>query len=70
MGSDFVVLVTWVRTSDMELRKTAVKMSRDTLLGQNYQYWNEEDVAKQYAELFDFDEEVKILAVEEIEGVR
>jgi hypothetical protein len=31
-------------------------------------YWNEDDIAKEYAEIFDFDEEVVILKVEELDG--
>ena len=35
-----------------------------------YMYWNEEDIASIYKEIFDFDEEVVILNVEEIDGVK
>ena len=70
MNSDLYILVTWIRKEDMELLKTVIRLNRDTTLGQNYMYWNEENIAELYTEIFDFDEEVVILAVEEIEGVR
>ncbi len=70
MNSEFYVLVTWVRKEDMQLTKSVMQLSRDTELGQGYEYWGEDNIAKLYAERFHFDEEVVILATEEIEGIR
>jgi hypothetical protein len=44
--------------------------NRDTKFGQNYMFWNEDNIAKEYAEIFDFDEEVVILKVEELDGIK
>ena len=70
MNSDFIVLVTWLRGSEMDLFKSAVRLDRDTQLGQNYKYWNEDEVKSLWREKFDLDEEVHILAIEEIEDIR
>lgn len=70
MNSDFVVLVSWIRKEDMELLKSAVRLNRDTSLGQNYRYWKEDDISKKWAEIFDFDDEVEILEIEEIFDIR
>lgn len=70
MNSDLIVLVTWVRREDMQLLKSAVRLNRDTSLGQNYMFWKEADVASKWAKIFDHDEQVEILAVEEIFDIR
>ena len=53
MDSNFVVLVSWIRKEDMELLKSAVRLNRDSSLGQNYMYWKEDDISKKWAEIFD-----------------
>jgi len=68
MSDDLYLIISFVRKEDMRLLKYFLKTKSDTYLGQNYMYWGEEDVAKEYAALFDYDEEVNILAVEEIQG--
>lgn len=68
MDSDLWLLITIVRKKDMDMLRYVHNINRDTFLGQNFKYWNEEDVAKEYAEIFDFDEEVVILNVEELDG--
>jgi len=70
MEKYFYILISWVRKEDMQLLKSVAELDNDTTMGQNYMYWKEDDIAKYYAELFDFDEEVEILAVERIEGLR
>ena len=68
MSSDLWLLITMVRKEDMQLLRYVHSTNRDTNFGQNYMYWNEDDIAKEYAEIFDFDEEVVILKVEELDG--
>jgi hypothetical protein len=70
MNNDLWLLITIVRKEDMEMLRYVHNTNRDTYLGQNYQYWNETDVAKEYLEIFDFDEDVVVLNVEELNGVR
>lgn len=70
MNNDFVVLVSWIRKEDMELLKSAVTLNRDTKLGQNYMYWKEDDISTLWSEIFGHDEEVEILAIEEIFDIR
>lgn len=70
MNNDLIVLVSWIRISDMQLLKSAVVLSRDTVLGQNYMYWNEEDIKELWSAIFDFDSEVRILEIEEITDLR
>jgi hypothetical protein len=54
----------------MQLLRYVHHANRDTKFGQNYMYWNEDNIAKEYAEIFDFDEEVVILKVEELDGIK
>ena len=70
MNNDLIVLVSWIRISDMQLLKSAVVLNRDTKLGQNYMYWNEEDIKELWSAIFDFDSEVRILEIEEITDLR
>jgi len=70
MNSELVVLVTWLRKEDMVLNKSAVVLNRDSKLGQNYMYWGEPEIAKRWLALFNYDEEVQILAVEELTDIR
>ncbi len=70
MNSDLIVLVSWIRISDMQLLKSAVVLNRDTKLRQNYMYWNEEDIKELWSAIFDFDSEVRILEIEEITDLR
>lgn len=70
MNNDLTVLVSWIRISDMQLLKSAVVLNRDTKLGQNYMYWNEEDIKELWSAIFDFDSEVRILEIEEIIDLR
>lgn len=70
MNSTFWIIISWVRKEDMQLLKSIAELNRDTMIGQNYMYWNDKEVAEYYKELFDFDEEVYILAVEEINDFR
>ena len=70
MSSEFYILVTWLRKEDMQLMKSVIHMNRDTSFGQNYMYWNDVIISQEYASHFAFDEEVVILAVEEIDGLR
>lgn len=70
MNSELWLLITIIRKEDMELLRYVHKTDRNTNLGQNYMYWREDDIVKIYVELFDFDEEVVILKVEEIEGMK
>lgn len=70
MNNDLIVLVSWIRISDMQLLKSAVVLNRDTKLGQNYMYWNEEDIKELWSAIFDFDSEIRILEIEEITDLR
>jgi len=70
MNNDLIVLVSWIRISDIQLLKSAVVLNRDTKLGQNYMYWNEEDIKELWSAIFDFDSEVRILEIEEITDLR
>lgn len=70
MNSELWLLITIVRKEDMELLRYVHKTDRNCKLGQNYEYWGEDDIALIYAEIFDYDEEVVILKVEEIEGMK
>ena len=70
MSSDLWLLITIIRKEDMQLLRYVHHANRDTSLGQNYMYWNEDDMEKEYAEIFDFDEEVVILKVEELDGIK
>ena len=70
MNSDLIVLVSWIKISDMQILKSAVILNRDTELGQNYMYWNEEDTKELWSAIFDFDNEVRILEIEEITDLR
>lgn len=54
----------------MQLLKSAVVLNRDAKLGQNYMYWNEEDIKELWSAIFDFDNEVRILEIEEITDLR
>ena len=68
MSSDLWLLITIIRKEDMQLLSYVYQSNRDTKFGQNYMFWNEDNIAKEYAEIFDFDEEVVILKVEELDG--
>lgn len=70
MSSDLWLLITIIRKEDMQLLKYVHQSNRDTKFGQNYMFWNEDNIAKEYAEIFDFDEEVVILKVEELDGIK
>ena len=70
MSDDLYLLITIVRKCDMEMLRYMHQCKTNDYLGQNYMYWNEEDIASIYKEIFDFDEEVVILNVEEIDGVK
>lgn len=70
MSDDLYLLITIVRKCDMDMLKYVHKCNSNDYFGQNYMYWNEEDVASIYKEIFDFDEEVVILNVETIDGVK
>jgi len=68
MGSTLNVLVQWIRRKDMMLLKSVVRLNRDTKLGQNYMYWKEDDIASEWAEIFE--DEAEILSVEDIFDIR
>ena len=70
MSSDLWLLITIIRKEDMQLLRYVHHANRDTSLGRNYMYWNEDDMEKEYAEIFGFDEEVVILKVEELDGIK
>ena len=70
MSDDLYLLITIVRKCDMEMLRYMHQCKTHDYFGQNYMYWNEEDIASIYKEIFDFDEEVVILNVEEIDGVK
>ena len=70
MTDDLYLLITIVRKCDMQMLRYMHQCKINEYLGQNYMYWNEEDVASIYKEIFDLDEEVVILNVEEINGVK
>ena len=70
MSSDLWLLITIIRKEDMQLLRYVHQSNRDTKFGQNYMFWNEDNIAKEYAEIFDFDEEVVILKVEELDGIK
>lgn len=70
MSDDLYLLITMVRKEDMYLMRYFHQCKKNTYFGQNYMYWGEKDVKKIYLELFDFDEEVVILAVETIDGIK
>jgi len=70
MNDDLFLLITIVRKEDMELLRYVHSTKLNSELGQNYKYWCEEDIANIYAEIFDFDNEVVILNVEEIDGIK
>lgn len=70
MSSDLWLLITIIRKEDMQLLRYVHHANRDTKFGQNYMFWNEDNIAKEYAEIFDFDEEVVILKVEELDGIK
>lgn len=70
MTDDLYLLITIVRKCDMQMLKYMHQCKTNDYFGQNYMYWNEEDIASIYKEIFDFDEEVVILNVEEIDGVK
>ena len=70
MSSDLWLLITIIRKEDMQLLRYVHHTSRDTKLGQNYMYWNEDEIEKEYDYIFDFDEEVVILKVEELDGIK
>ena len=69
MNDDLYLLITIVRKKDMDLLKYVYKCKLNTEFSQNYMYWNEPDIKQIYSEIFDFDEDVVILAVEEINGL-
>lgn len=70
MTDDLYLLITIVRKCDMQMLRYMHQCKTNGYFGQNYMYWNEEDIASIYKEIFDFDEEVVILNVEEIDGVK
>lgn len=70
MTDDLYLLITIVRKCDMQMLRYMHKCKNNDYFGKNYMYWNEEDFASIYKEIFDFDEEVVILNVEEIDGVK
>ena len=70
MSDDLYLLITIVRKCDMQMLRYMYQCKTNDYLGRNYMYWNEEDIASIYKEIFDFDEEVVILNVEEIDGVK
>jgi len=70
MTDDLYLLITIVRKCDMQMLRYMHQCKTNDYFGQNYMYWNEEDIASIYKEIFDFDEEVVILNVEEIDGVK
>ena len=70
MSDDLYLLITIVRKCDMQMLRYIHQCKANDYFGQNYMYWNEEDTASIYKEIFDFDEEVVILNVEEIDGVK
>ena len=70
MSDDLYLLITIVRKCDMQMLRYMHQCKSSEYFGQNYMYWNEEDIASIYKEIFDFDEEVVILNVETIDGVK
>ena len=66
MPSDLWILITYLR--DETMLKQVACLDADSKLGQNYMYWGEDDIAAEYAALFQYDEEILILAVEAIQG--
>lgn len=70
MNDDLYLLITIVRKEDMDLLKYVHKCKLNTEFGQNYMYWNEPSIKQIYSEIFDFDEDVVVLAVEEIDGIK
>lgn len=70
MDNEIWLLITIVRKEDMDLLKYVYKASSDTYFGQTYRYWGEPEVAAMYSEIFDFDDEVVVLDVEEIDGMK
>lgn len=70
MSDDLYLLITIVRKCDMQMLRYMHQCKTNDYFGQYYMYWNEEDIASIYKEIFDFDEEVVILNVEEIDGVK
>ena len=68
MNDTFTILITYIRKEDMDLMRCVTVLNRDTTFGQNYMYWKEDNIEQLYAALFDFDDEVEILAVEELNG--
>lgn len=70
MTDDLYLLITIVRKCDMQMLRYMHKCKTNDHFGQNYMYWNEEDISSIYKEIFDFDEEVVILNVETIDGLK
>ena len=70
MSDDLYLLITIVRKCDMEMLRYMHQCKTNDYFGKNYMYWNEKDIASIYKEIFYFDEEVVILNVEEIDGVK
>ncbi len=70
MDDTLYLLITIVRTEDMELLQYVHVSKWNTAFGQNYMFWMEPEVAAVYAEIFDYDEQVTILKVETINGIK
>ena len=70
MNDDLFLLITIVRKEDMELLQYVYKTSLNTPLGQNYMYWGEPEIAMIYQEIFNHDDQVVIMKVKTIDGIK
>ena len=68
MDSTLWILISYIK--DNELRRVVADVNVDSNIGQNYMYWNEPSIAKEYADIFK-EAEVKydfIVKVERLNG--
>ena len=69
MDDNLTIMVTYINKKTLEMFKYTVRAKRDTPLGQNFEYFREEDVIPLFPKPKKDDENLVIINVEEIDGV-
>ncbi len=68
MDDNLTILVTYINKETLEMFKYAMKLKRDTPLGQNFKFYREEDVIPLFPKPDNY-KDLVVINVEEIDGV-
>lgn len=68
MDDNLTILVTYINRETLEMFKYVMKLKRDTLLGQNFKFYREEDIIPLFPKP-DNNKNLVIINVEEIDGM-